>query len=242
MKGVRDPLNFYQHHGSGGFKVTLSPLEDALAVYRQNRLGAAISAIRKSYPATEQLLGETLFLAMVREFAVQWRSEDSLDWAGADLLFWLQAQPRAGGLWRDFPFLSALMRWEWGVHKAYYAHRQLPVTSEECALWLEHGGPVPWQMNPGLTLVASAYPIDDIWQTLMALSRDEERELELTQQSQSLWAIWPTERDLSWEEVTPSLRLALTSVRHPYRALALEPHHLATLMVRQWLVSRGQLA
>lgn len=191
MANSRDPLNFYQHHGVLGFKATLAPIEQALAIYRTNRVGAYITAVSNSYPCFRFLIGDKLFEQIARNYVLDSEfarnSSMKLEDCGLNLLSWLQAKPQSKVLLMDFPFLPALLKWEWGWHCAYHTPKGVDLDHAACS---EKRG-----------YVASSYDIPEIWKALMSLARGDEVELDVVSGKQRLWVIESKPRSVQWQRL-----------------------------------------
>ncbi|SDK34239.1 Putative DNA-binding domain-containing protein [Ferrimonas sediminum] len=246
MSWVRDPLEYHRLHGEQGFQPLADGirLDEALEVYRQNRAGALVQALLSTFGVCRYLLGEELMLTICRNCAGSLPQSQSLERVGAELLPWLRGQPQSAALFADYPFLPALLQWEWGWHGAYYAYDSPPLNLSRCQRWLLEGGSSrpPWRLNSGLTLVASSYCIEALWLGGQRLIQGSDEELQVDQGAMACWAIWPTAAGVEYRQLTAAELASLQTLRLPLRGISdrpvrLKPEHLAEMIQRQWLVA-----
>jgi hypothetical protein len=119
-------------------------------------------ALAEVYEATHQVLGRALFLTLAHAYALACPSRDyNLSAAGRHLpTFLSQYAPTA-----HLPFLPDLARLEWQVCEAFHAQEQPPLeaaslTEQSLEAWAD----VRLLFQPSVSVVASAWPILDLWQ------------------------------------------------------------------------------
>lgn len=139
-------------------------------VYRNNIYASLIDVLAARFQVTAQLVGETFFRAMARDYvqAEPPRSPVLLRY-GAGFAGFIAGFPPADPV----PYLADVARLEWAWHKAYNAAdaRGLPLEAlqanagdVECATLCLH---------PSLGVVRSVYPVVTIWQLAMRDGEDE---------------------------------------------------------------------
>ncbi len=123
-----------------------------LALYRGNIVAHASRALQAAYPVLEQIVGAEFFAGMSRAF---WKAQppQSGDWNeyGQAMADFLQHFEPAAAM----AYLPDLARLEWAVHRATYSADSPAITACDDAPAL--------LQRPGTTVLASLYPIADIW-------------------------------------------------------------------------------
>ena len=135
---------------------------DRLAVYRGNALANTGKALSGAYPVIVRLVGEEFFEGLAREYLRRHpsRSGDLNDY-GESFAAFLTDFPHV----RELPYLPDVARLEWGVHRAHFA-ADVPAfdVSRLAAIPPERQGDVRFTFNPAVSLVASRFPVDRIWE------------------------------------------------------------------------------
>jgi len=169
MNALHDELSVFAGNILGAAQAT--PLFDAsthyttdigIEVYRNNYRGNLQDALAGAYPIIEQLVGAEFFRRLARDFiSLHGSFSANLFDYGAELSDFLMGYAPAHSL----PYLSDMARLEWACHRAYFAVDAAPlelvrftqVAPEEYANLLLH-------VHPACHIVASAFPIVEIWQ------------------------------------------------------------------------------
>ena len=139
-----------------------TPGRERLAVYAGGYLARVHQALGEVYEAVHRVLGDGGFNELSRAYAQRYPSHDyNLSLAGRHLPELLAADP----LTQRLPFLPDLARLEWLVCRAFHA-AQAPALepSQLTALPLEAWERARLYLQPAVGLLASAWPILDIWQ------------------------------------------------------------------------------
>jgi len=135
-----------------------------LAIYRGNVVAAVTRALHAHYPVCAAFVGDTFFDALARACWCEHPSQSGdLGLYGAHLPGFLEHFAPV----RDNPQLACmpdLARLEWAVHVAGAAADapSEPITREPALLWM-----------PGTQVLASPYPIADLWQAHQPLRKGE---------------------------------------------------------------------
>jgi len=122
-----------------------------LAIYRANAIVNATNALRAHYPVVERVVGAEFFAGLARAYCARQPSQcGDLGAYGAGLAEFVANDART----QTLPYLPDLARLEWAVHLAEIAADAAPasVRREPALLWA-----------PGTQVLASAYPIADLW-------------------------------------------------------------------------------
>jgi hypothetical protein len=133
-----------------------------LQVYRNNLLENGTAALRAVFPVTDQLVGEACFRQMARRFigAHPSRSGNLHDFGNALPGFVAAADELAG-----LPYLADVARLEWAWHVAWHAAEWPALTVDALlAVPADQQPALQLRLQPGLTVLRSAYPVLAIWQ------------------------------------------------------------------------------
>ena len=138
-----------------------TPPEVRLSVYAGGYLARTREALAEVYEAVHFVLGESAFIELAEAYAARYSSHDyNLSFAGRHLPEFLRDLPMTQRL----PFLPDLARLEWLVCRAFHAFEQPPLLpSRVAALPPEAWDRLCLAFQPSVGIVASAWPILDIW-------------------------------------------------------------------------------
>ena len=134
---------------------------DRLAIYRGNALANARKALSGAYPVIERLVGAEFFEGLSREYLRRHpsRSGDLNEYGDAFASF-LSDFPHV----RELPYLPDVARLEWAAHRAHYAADVPPFDlARLAAIAPERQGELRFGFNPAVSMLASRFPIDRIW-------------------------------------------------------------------------------
>jgi hypothetical protein len=141
----------------------ISP-QRALDIYRNNTRGARINALEAIYPACRNILGDDTFRSIASAYVnADTVGVSDLNRYGKAFSQHMDSLLDTGRLPDDYSYLADLARLEFMVHAAYYADPELEFDFELFEQRVLHGEQVGFQLNPSLGLLASAYPIHQIW-------------------------------------------------------------------------------
>jgi len=133
-----------------------------LQIYRNNLFESLTQALAAVYPVVAQLVGEAYFRQVARRFIADHPlTSGNLHAFGLELPGVLTALPSAA----DLPYLADVAALEWAWHEVYHEAGCVPLQPAQL-------GEVPpaqqmdlgLQLAPAARLIASPYPILDIWQ------------------------------------------------------------------------------
>ena len=138
-----------------------SGAERVADVYGGGYLTRTREALAEVYEAVHMVLGPRRFAALAAAYTEQHPSHEyNLSFFGRQLEDWLEASA-----WhRALPFLPDLARLEWLVCQAFHAFDDPPAEASRFAsLPVEAWERARFQFQPSMGLIASAWPIRDIW-------------------------------------------------------------------------------
>jgi len=152
--------------GSGAALEVLNPQRgvpgtERLAVYAGGYVARIRQALAEVYEAIHHVVGERAFTELSHGYAQRHPShEHNLSLAGRHLPAFLAEWPLTARL----PFLPDLARLEWAVCRAFHAFEQPPLdVGRLSGLPLEAWDRARIVFQPSVGVVASAWPILDLW-------------------------------------------------------------------------------
>lgn len=141
-----------------------------MAVYVSGYQERFREALAEVYEAAEHIVGAPAFRELATAYAAAYPSHDAnLTLVGRSLSQFLSWYP----LTKQLPFLPDLARLEWAVCESFHAFDQAPMDAARLTeLPLEAWERARLVFQPSVRLVASEWPILDLWQARLT-SRDE---------------------------------------------------------------------
>ena len=137
-----------------------------LDIYRNTLLGACANALRLSFPAVQRLVGADFFDGAARIFALAQppRRADLNAYGGEFPSFLERFEPAAG-----LVYLADVARLDWAVNRALHAPDADPLAPQRLAAIApaDHGR-VCFVAHPSVSTLRSAWPVDHVWQAVLA--------------------------------------------------------------------------
>ena len=130
-------------------------------IYRNNRIAALTESLAATYPATERIVGQRFFRAMVAAFIARHapRSPVLLEYGG-EFPDFIDAFAPAAGL----PYLGDVARVEWAWMRAYHARDAIARAADALAPFAGAEAGLTATLHPSFALIRSAHPAGTIWQ------------------------------------------------------------------------------
>jgi hypothetical protein len=135
--------------------------ESRLAVYRHHVLTTLTSILKETYPVVARLIGEGFFAYAADTFVRRHPPGGPCLFEYGDAFAdFLAAFPPC----RDLVYLPDIARLEWAMHAAWHAE-DVRAADREALRHIAPGalGSVTLRLDPSLTLLSSAWPVDAIW-------------------------------------------------------------------------------
>ena len=135
--------------------------QERLSVYAGGYLARMREALAEIYEAVHQVLGDAAFTQLTQAYVQHHPSQDyNLNFIGRHLPTFLMK----ASITSELPFLPDLATLEWLVCIAFHAFEQSPIDPTDLAsLSLEDWACARLCFQPSVGVVASAWPIRDIW-------------------------------------------------------------------------------
>lgn len=152
-----------------GIRARDDTVAERLAVYRNTIVTTLARALRLNFPTVERLVGREFFDAMAQAFARRaLPGSADLNAYGEGFPAFVQGFEACGAI----AYLPDVARLDWAVSGALHAPDVQPLALETLA-GLDHdqAAALRFQGHPAVRLLASEFPIDDIWRAV--LEQDE---------------------------------------------------------------------
>ncbi|MDF3054477.1 MAG: hypothetical protein K0Q74_384 [Gammaproteobacteria bacterium] len=135
--------------------------EMGLSIYKNSLITTLLNSMRDTYDICVRLTGDDFFNAMAKIYMAQTPSyNENIDHYGETFSEFIADFPHA----KELPYLSDVARLEWAWHKALHAKNIEPFNPETLIQLSEEDHPrIVFHLPPSMTLIASDYPINDIW-------------------------------------------------------------------------------
>jgi hypothetical protein len=136
----------------------------ALDIYSNNTRGARINALEAIYPACRNILGDDTFRSIASAYVnADAVGASDLNRYGNAFSQHMDSIVGTGRLPEEYSYLADLARLEFMVNAAYYADPEPEFDFELFEQRVLNGEQINFQLNPSLGLLASVYPIHQIW-------------------------------------------------------------------------------
>jgi hypothetical protein len=132
-----------------------------LGVYRNNTLTSLTAVVQETFPVVRRLVGEDFFVAAARTFIRRHPpAEPRLSRYGAGFAAFLAEFPPA----QQLVYLPDVARLEWAVNEAFHAADAAVLDPARLAgLSPEQSASLCLTLHPSCRLIASPYPVEQIW-------------------------------------------------------------------------------
>jgi len=147
------------------------PASARLRIYRNNMFVSLTNALAACYPVVRRLVGEDCFKEQARQYirSHELRSPNLHQYGGGFADF-LSTSPDV----RTLPYLADVAQLEWACQQVYHAPTATHLSLEELAT-VDTGQyhALRFHLNPSTRLVASSYPIFQIWRANQSDQQDD---------------------------------------------------------------------
>jgi len=134
----------------------------SLTIYRNSMIGTLQKSLQSIYQVCCKLVGQEFFIAMIEPYILQTHSlsADLADF-GADFADFIEHFIPVKHLY----YLADVARLEWAWHRIHHAPKSLPFDFQKLsACYALSGNQIIFQLPPQSFLLASPYPIHQIWE------------------------------------------------------------------------------
>ncbi|WP_062268398.1 DNA-binding domain-containing protein [Endozoicomonas arenosclerae] len=148
---------------------SLTP-EQGLSVYRNSIHEIAIRALKLTFPVTHRVLGEECFRSVLSHYIrTADFSDHSLENLGQDLHEYVAQLPE----FESLTYLPDLILLELRIHRCELEPAETAMTLEEIQSAIQLGIASQFHLSDSSSLLASDYPVLDIWQMHQEYSEPE---------------------------------------------------------------------
>lgn len=173
--------------------------QQRLGIHRNNTSVLLCEVLGTTYPVVKKLVGDDFFNAVARVYVrSQPPTSPCLFAYGDGFGAYLSTVPAAAKL----PYLADVAALEWAWNKSFYAADAKPLAADALAnINPEAYGDLIFTPHPSLHLVASVYPIKEIWDVNQS-SADSEARVDLNEGAQRL-AVLRAHSSVTFLELCP---------------------------------------
>lgn len=170
-----------------------------LQIYRNNVFITLTKALQAIYPAIKQLVGEAFFKGVAREYITQHPSNAiSLCGFGHSFADFLTYFPPIQAL----PYLPDVACLEWAYHEVYGERDNAPFDLDRLkTLSEEKYAEIKFKLLSASRLLASQFPILQIWQICQVKNNNDEEKVELAKEGEEILII-RRQFEIMFEKVT----------------------------------------
>lgn len=138
---------------------------DRLDIYRNTIFSGLTKVLRLVFPAVERLVGGEFFAGAADAFISEHLPLSAyLDQYGGEFPDFLSRFPPAASL----PYLVDVARLDWAVNRGLHAPDEKPLDLAGLASCTpEEQSRVSFRAHPGVSLLRSCFPIDEIWRAVL---------------------------------------------------------------------------
>jgi hypothetical protein len=136
--------------------------KDQLNIYQESIREGLANALREVYPVCQKLVGENFFSGMAYQYIERTPSlsPNLFNYGDCFPIFVSDFEPA-----KSLPYLPDMCCLEWACHCAYYAENQPASDLQVLSHLNDHErNDVVLKLPAGKTLIASVYPIHQIWE------------------------------------------------------------------------------
>lgn len=194
---TNDLLNYSNTLSPHIHTTTALTASDRIEIYRSSMIALLQKSLMQTYEACYKLVGEEFFIYLANEFIeTQPSFSPDLNDYGGQFPTFLQQHPKNSLL-----YLADMARFEWAYHQAFDApnYQSLDVKKLQ-TLPDEDYDYVVFQLPPASTLLASPFPLIQIWEMNQAEACGT-KTLMLPENSQFYFFIWRKELEMRVEQL-----------------------------------------
>lgn len=145
-------------------KTSKIPPQLALNIYRNNTRGARLKSLEIIYPVCKKILGDKTFYSIAQQYVIEdTKGSSDLNHYGESFNQNLESLLEAGRLSEEYIYLSDLASLEYKMHAAYYANADPVFPFKKFEQKVNNNQPVYFKLSSALGLIASEYPVYEIW-------------------------------------------------------------------------------
>ena len=135
--------------------------ERRLQVYRNNIKATLTESLSAVFSVTEAIVGKEYFKFLASKYIAKYPPDNgTIHGFGNQLAEFIQTMDEL----QSFLYLSDVARIDWACHQAYHARSETPVTIDCLAKFTpDDYENLQFRQHPSVTVLASKYPVFEIW-------------------------------------------------------------------------------
>lgn len=138
----------------------------ALDIYRNNTSGVRLQSLQMIYPVCRKILGDKTYRLIVQQYVIEdTEASSQLNYFGASFNLYLKSLLEVGRLPEEYAYLSDLAMLEHKLHVAYYADSDPVFPFQLFEQKINNNQQVYFKLSSALDLIASEYPVYEIWRS-----------------------------------------------------------------------------
>ena len=138
----------------------------ALYIYRNNTRGAQLKSLEMIYPVCRKILGDETFHLIGQQYIINnTEGSSDLNHFGESFNLHLKSLLEAGRLPEEYFYLTDLVALEYKIHAAYYANTDPVFPFKLFEQKVNNKRQVYFKVSSALGLIASEYPVYEIWRS-----------------------------------------------------------------------------
>ena len=136
----------------------------ALDIYRNNTRGARLKSLQIIYPVCRKILGDETFHFIAQQYVTEdTEGSSDLNHYAESFNLHLKSLLEAGRLPEEYIYLTDLVALEYKIHAAYYADTDPLFPFKLFEQKVKNEQQVYFKLSSALGLIASEYPVYEIW-------------------------------------------------------------------------------
>ena len=162
-------LNHQSAHKQFVQKITktskISP-QLALDIYRNNTRGARLQSLQIIYPVCRKILGDETFHLIAQQYVIEdTEGSSDLNHFGESFNLRIKSLLEAGRLPEEYNYLTDLVALEYKINAAYYADTDPLFPFKLFEQKVNNEQQIYFRISAALGLIASEYPVYEIWRS-----------------------------------------------------------------------------
>ncbi len=187
-------------------------MSEAFSIYQNNIFSGLTKALNSNYPVIHKLIGDEFFNAMARQYIHTCPSTSpDLNQYGETFAEFISSFKPAESL----PYLSDTAQLEWAWHRIYNAPHTPLFPFEKFATTISDPENILFLLPPSSTLLSSAFPIHEIWETNFK-NATSENEILLLPEKTFYFLIWRHHFDMRIDILTQPEWQILSLIQQRY--------------------------
>lgn len=221
---------------------TFTP-QQRMEVYRNNARSLHASVLADVYAIGEKVLGNDYFKQLTKNYFSKYPSRCAdLNQYGKDFPRYLERMSLLRPELNEYQYLSDLAMFEWNIQKSHFSADNVNLQLQEFQqVCLQDGGDAVFSLQPSVSIMASKYPVAQLWEMHQG---DEENEMVEFSLEQNYLCIFRKEFEVLYEYISADQYLLLNAIKNrkslsEIAEFFIESERLnealETILIKQWI-------